>query len=219
MPQENLLIVEDSDLKYAIAELMKAHVADWGTNERSWKVIIKNTDGVDDALDHETLFNYMKAGGLKVLGLTVDADDKAAARWQRIRNFCQKCGATAPDDCPNDGFIVDRIIGESGIEVKFGAWIMPNNIGRGMIEDFCYALIPDGNDALLEHAETVVSKAAEIGAPFIPQHRVKAELHTWLAWQSPPGQSLGRAIANKTFLPDHGAAKPFVSWFRRLYDI
>src|SRR6202521_3203767 len=189
LPQPNYLIAEDADLQYAIAELMKAHVPDWGTNERTWKVKIERARGVDDALNHDTIFEYMKAGGLKVLGIAIDADDKLRERWESIRSFCSKCNASAPLDCPSDGFIVDRLVGENGIEARFGAWLMPDNENDGMIENFCFRLVPSGNEQLLEHAASSVGKAKYLGAPFIPRVNVnaKARLHTWLASQNPPG--------------------------------
>jgi hypothetical protein len=220
-PQPNYLIAEDSDLQYAVAELMKAHVSDWGSSKRDWKVEIKIARGVDDALNHETLFEFMKAGGLRVLGIVVDADDKLKERWESIRAFCLKCTVQAPKACPSDGFIVDRLIGENGIEVKFGAWLMPDNNDGGMIENFCFGLIPGGNDQLLEHAASSIGKAKDLGAPFSPtaNAKAKARLHTWLAWQDPPGQSLGKAIASQTLRPDAESAKPFVAWFRKLYGV
>src|SRR5438128_107370 len=136
-PQPNYLIAEDSDLQYAIAELMKAHIPDWGTTEQDWKVKIERARGVDDALSHEVLFGYMKAGGIKVLGVAVDADDTPNEKWQGIREFCRKCKAKTPNACPNGGFIVDRLMGEGGIEIRFGAWLMPNNQSEGTIENFC----------------------------------------------------------------------------------
>ncbi len=220
-PQPNYLIAEDSDLQYAIAELMKAHLKNWGTNKHDWIVEIKRADGVDDALNHETLFEYMKAGGLKVLGVVVDADDKLEERWRGIREFCNKCNAQAPQSCPVGGFIVNQIVGPGGIVAKFGAWIMPDNRHEGMIENFCFDLVPVGNNELLEHAASSVGKAKYLGAPFTPSlnTNAKARLHTWLAWQEPPGQSIGRAIANRTLQPTAQSAQAFVAWFRQLYGV
>lgn len=216
--QPNYLIAEDGDLQFAIAELMKAHVPNWGTGPLTWKVEIKRAHGVNDALNHETLFQYMKAGGLKVLGVAVDADNKPKERWQSIRDFCHKCGAEAPASCPRGGFIVDRIIGE-GVEVRFGAWLMPDNENDGMVETFCFGLVPSGNEGLLEHAASSVGKAKYLGAPFFPYQNAKARLHTWLSWQDPPGQSIGKAIASRALSPDAKGAAPFVAWFRKLYNV
>ena len=218
-PQPNYLITEDSDLLFAIAELMKAHVPDWGTTRRDWKVEIKKARGVDDALNHETLSEYMKAGGLKILGVVVDADDKPRERWASIQGFCRKCNVQAPDRCPPKGFILDGLVGESGVEARFGAWLMPDNQTDGMIENFCFGLIPGGNEQLIEYTGSAVDMAKSKGAPFHPHQIAKARLHTWLAWQDPPGQSIGKAIASRTLRPDADSAKAFVAWFRELYGV
>jgi hypothetical protein len=218
-PQPNYLLAEDTDLQYAIIELMKAHLPNWGERERDWLVKVKRADGVDDALNHDTLFEQLKESGLKVLGVVIDADDNPKGRWQSIRDFCQKVQAQAPAQCPGEGFIVDQIKGPNGVVAKFGAWIMPDNKSEGMLEDFCFKLIPPGNEVLLVHAASAIARAKELAAPFIKPHERKALMHTWLAWQNPPGYRMGRAIAHRILYPDGQYAKPFVTWFRKLYGL
>jgi hypothetical protein len=219
IPQENYLIVEDSDLQYAIVELMKAHLPRWGKDERDWLVKVKVARGVNDVLNHEGLFTELKESGLRVLGIAIDADDRPTERWRSISNFCHKAMAQVPDDCPAEGLIVERIVGENGIVARFGAWIMPNNQSEGMLEDFCRELVPAGNEQLLTHAAASVSEAKRIGAPFNPRHTEKALLHSWLAWQDPPGERMGRAIAQRILRHDAESAKPFVAWFRNPYRL
>ena len=123
-----------------------------------------------------------------------------------------------PEPCPANGFIIDSLIVE-GIHARFGAWIMPDNRRDGMVESLCFDLIPPGNEKLMDHATNCVGTAKAKGAPFIARHDIKARVHTWLAWQNPPGQSVGRALANKTLLPNAKATDDFVAWFRKLYGV
>jgi hypothetical protein len=217
--QQNYMVTEDSDLQYAVAELMKSHIQNWGKDPSDWLITIKRARGVDDALNHEILFQELKESGLKTLGIVVDGDNAWKEKWESIRDFCRKCNAQTPQNCPPAGLIVDRIIGESGVEARFGAWIMPNNQSDGMLENFCHAMIPAGNEKILDHAVGCVRKAKELGAPYNPIHHNKALMHTWLAWQDPPGERMGRAIANKILNPNAESAKSFVTWFRKLYGV
>jgi hypothetical protein len=62
-----------------------------------------------------------------------------------------------------------------------------------------------------------------LGAPFIKNHRDKARIHTWLAWQNPPDQSLYNAVQSMKEDEKLNLTSPqvqaFVDWFRRLYDL
>ena len=217
--QQNYMVTEDSDLQFVVAELMKSHIKNWGKDKNDWLVQIKTAGGVDDTLNHEVLFQELKESGLKTLGIVVDADDSCQAKWEGIKEFCRKAKAPIPQACPPNGLIVDKIIGESGVEARFGVWIMPNNNSDGMLESFCHGMIPAGNEKLLEYAVGCIDKAKTLGAPYKTVHHNKALMHTWLAWQDPPGERMGRAIAKKILKPDAPGAKLFVDWFRKLYGL
>ncbi len=55
------------------------------------------------------------------------------------------------------------------------------------------------------------------GAAFPEAKRLKAVLHTWLAWQERPGVPYGLAIKARYFGHDSPAARAFVEWFRRVF--
>ena len=95
---------------------------------------------------------------------------------------------------------------------------MPNNQIAGMLEDFVTALVPTG-DVLLPRARVVVQEIESDGIHRYPLvHHAKALMHTWLAWQSIPGQPMGQAITAATL--DHNAplASLFVQWLLRLFQ-
>ncbi|MFB6098456.1 MAG: DUF3226 domain-containing protein [Salinibacter sp.] len=47
----------------------------------------------------------------------------------------------------------------------------------------------------------------------------QARLHSWLAWQDPPGELIGRSIRRETggLDPHSDLAERFVDWIRRLF--
>ena len=95
---------------------------------------------------------------------------------------------------------------------------MPDNSMGGTLEDFVVKLIPP-NDPTWGHADNSTSTAKSLGAPFSDSDRLKARLHTWLAWRKEPGVPYGRAINSKYFEHDTPEAHSFVAWFCKLYDI
>lgn len=98
---------------------------------------------------------------------------------------------------------------------------MPNNKDDGMLENFCHAMVPAAqNQTLWDYARNSADFAREdYGAQFIPNHLHKAQLHTWLAWQDPPGERMGSAITKRILRAEMGCGLEFATWFRRLYNI
>ena len=96
---------------------------------------------------------------------------------------------------------------------------MPDNQFSGMLEDFLVQLIPENSRDLLEIAENCVAEARRNGAPFKEVHRTKAEVHTWLAWQDEPGKQLHQAVDHRVLDPEKPESRPFVDWFRRLFQL
>ena len=97
---------------------------------------------------------------------------------------------------------------------------MPNNASQGMMETFLNALRPADNSSLLAHVESVVDVARQThGAAFSPFHRDKAIIHTWLAWQDPPGRQLHDAVKQAMLGANHPYAGPFIAWFKTLYEL
>ena len=58
-----------------------------------------------------------------------------------------------------------------------------------------------------------------MGATIRPAHYDKGELHTWLAWQEPPGLQIHMAVKAKLLKPSDQVIAPFVGWFRRLFEL
>jgi hypothetical protein len=148
------------------------------------------------------------------LGILLDADENAQACWDSIRNR-EKLKARYsefPSTIPKTGFIA-----RAADEPKFGVWIMPDNTSRGMLETFLLHLRP--TSPLLEYSAEVVAEAKKRGAPFSEANRDKAQIHTWLAWQDPPGQQLHNAIQQKMLTEKSQLLTDFLAWFCDLYDL
>ena len=87
------------------------------------------------------------------------------------------------------------------------------------MEDFLVELIPEDSRDLYEIATKCVAEAKINRAPFRDVHERKAELHTWLAWQDPPGLRLHEAVRHTVLDPARAESAPFVNWFRSLFDL
>ncbi len=219
--QRKLLVEGESD-KRVIPELVEHNGILWAVNKGEYVVTIASLNGVDNF--HEALLNTeLKASGLEILGLIVDADDDPLARWVKIRDICRKTALhpSIPDDLPPGGLVIPpERSGDIVQRPGFGLWMMPDNRQEGMLETFLTLLVPDHTtDPVWRYVKVAVDKARNKGAPFIREHSYKARLHTWLAWQKPPGRQLHEAIRDKVLDPKAPESKPFMEWFRALYNL
>lgn len=150
----------------------------------------------------------------KRLGIVVDADEAPANRWMSLQNELNKSRIAIPKDPVNDGLI---LIEDLPAQLqRVGIWMMPDNKASGMLETFLSTMVDAGNPVWL-HAEKATDEAKRIGASFNNLHKDKARVHTWLAWQDPPGMPFGTAITARCFESDSSAALSFVRWFKRLF--
>ncbi len=124
-------------------------------------VYIKSYGGVTLILDPDVIYTELKASGLSVLGLMVDADEYPASRWQSIRNACKRSIPDIPEQIPETGLIHNTSFG-----VKFGVWILPDNKISGMLETFLANMIPSQGELLWTYTQSVVQEAKHQGAPF-----------------------------------------------------
>ncbi len=207
------LIVEGEQDKRVIPELIEANGIEWGETKETAVVYIE-AYGSDQFIDSDFISTELKASGLTSLGLIVDADDDMNARWNSVRNACLKSIPDIPEQLQKSGLIHTTATG-----IKFGVWIMPDNQTQGMLETFLRYLVPDESESLWQYAQEVTQNANNKGATFIPSHRDKADIYTWLAWQNPPGRQLHNAVMEKILDPTHPKAQIFVNWFKKLYNL
>ncbi len=192
----NKLLVEGDEDKRVIPHLMEANGIRWGENRDTWIVEIDQCDGFENMVKQGLIETELKAPGLKALGIIVDANENVKQRWSSLRNRCLESFLELPDDVPAEGLIREN---ESGL--KLGVWLMPDNRSHGMMQTFLTYLVPDDSNTVLKYAETARDKARALGAPYKDVHADKAKIHTWLAWQDPPGRPLHNAVMERLLDP------------------
>lgn len=196
------LLVEGTDDLHVVSSLLKRH---------SFPEVfaIKEKGGIDEVL--RVLPVQLKGSAVSAVGVMIDADQNLGARWQSVRKIAESAGfAAVPDNPPADGLVLVQ-----ASLPRFGAWLMPDNQIIGMLEDFVAKLIPE-NDTLWAHASATV-EALGTNAKFKSQHKCKAQIHTWLAWQEDPGTPMGLSITKKYLDAGSPNCGDFLLWLRRLF--
>lgn len=210
---DKVLLVEGKQEVRLIPELMEANGVDWGIGKQH-TVYIREYDGYEKLIAPDVITTELQASGLKILGVIVDADERPESRWQSLRNASLQAMPDLPESLPSQG-----LIHHSPQGIKFGIWIMPDNQMRGMLETFLADIIPDDKQNLWQFAKQVTDESKSHQAPFKDSQRDKANIYSWLAWQDPPGRQLHQAITERILDPHHPKSAPFVTWFKRLYDL
>ncbi|NJK59995.1 MAG: hypothetical protein HC918_06785 [Oscillatoriales cyanobacterium SM2_1_8] len=202
------LIVEGADDKRVIPQIIEAHGIAWGETRAEAIVHIEDYDGVENLM--KAIGAELKRSELQALGIAIDADEDWAGCWRSLQQAWARSIPNFPETLPEEGLIT-----KMDNDIQFGVWIMPDNRSRGMLETFLSYLVPEPTDAIWEYAQA----AQRLGASFRDVHRDKAQMHTWLAWQDPPGQQLHLAVKQQILRPGHPKAQAFVDWFRKLYSL
>lgn len=213
-PNPRRLLVEGRDEQRLIPELIERNGIIWGNTRDAAIVDIEEFDGIKNLLKAGVIEAEIKASGLQQLGILVDADDDPAIRWNSVRDRCLKSFPNIPSELPADGLIVENQAG-----LRLGVWILPDNQNSGMLESFLCGMVAESGDTIYQHAVACVTNAKAMGAPFLPVHEEKARIHTWLAWQNPPGRQMHDAIIQKILIANSVSSRLFVEWFRRLYGL
>jgi hypothetical protein len=148
----------------------------------------------------------LKQSGFQTLGIIIDADIAISSRWTSLQSIFLKQGILLPNEIPNEGLILKA----NGFTI--GIWIMPNNDQNGMLEDFITFLIPK-EDKLLPFAnKTLDAIEKENMNKYIPAHKSKALIHSWLSWQEDPGTPMGLAITKKFLTTQEEICQKLISW-------
>lgn len=205
-----VLLCEGKDEQYVLPELLELAGVPWPEPP---PVEIVETDGVLQLLNADFLQAAYQAPHRAALGLVVDANGDPRARWASVRSVLAALAPGFPTDPTSTGTL-HQVPGGP----RLGVWLMPDNDRAGMLETLLLAIRKD-DARLWAHVDDAVAAAREYGARFKDVHADKARLHTWLAWQDPPGQALGTAAKAHHFDVSASSFTPFVSWFRRLFDV
>lgn len=208
----NNIVVEGPDDFHAIHALLKHY----GLEK---KVEVRDAGGGIDKL-LKSMMVELRPGSSDDYAYVVDADaagveeDKQfEARWTSMRDRLLRCGYTNVPSTPNPAGVYSQ---QTDLP-RVGVWMMPDNQVRGALEDFVELLITPG-DLLWPFAQQCVRTLPE-EPRFAEVHRLKAEIHTWLAWQKSPGYPIGRAITARYLDAQAPQAVIFVDWVRRVFQL
>lgn len=157
---------------------------------------------------------------IEALGVVTDADDDCGAAWESMLNpmfaYDEDRAFTQISDFDVQNGWVDEVTNAAGDPVRGGVWVMPDNISTGALEDFAAELVPDG-DVLWPYAGEVIEELPQ--RRFKPAHEGKARMHTYLAWQDPPREPIGRSIRYGPLSATSPLAERFMSWVQRLFEL
>lgn len=209
-PLKVLIVEGQSDLRVVPFLFERAGVSWPKGNE---PVDVREPGGFDGMVKEGYLGSQWKQSGMAALGIIADADTDPQARWNALRARLLPLRPDVPVSLPTDGLYLAGVNGPS-----LGVWIMPENGPAGMLESLL--LKARGGPAdVWELATRAVNEARAAGAPWRDPHRHKAELHSWLAWQDPPGRQMHEAARDNLLRPDEPSLMRLTDWFRRVFDI
>jgi hypothetical protein len=151
---------------------------------------------------------------IQTIGLIIDADYDLTVQWNNCRKELQKIGYEVSENPTKEGTII-----LTNNLPKLGIWVMPNNQTKGMLEDFMQMLIEE-NDLLLPRVKIILDDLERHNLHKYKKEtkRSKAELHTWLALQKEPGQTMGNAMTQKYLTNfENPVCKSFIIWLSDLF--
>lgn len=211
MGDENLLIFEGMNERHVFGHLFNRNGIAGGIIE------FKDMNGFPNLL--KALPTALRSNKVKRLGVVVDADLDISSRWQSIRNILiNRHYENVPTSLVPEGTIVElEDIPVIGVP-KVGVWIMPDNQLPGMLEHFV-SFLGATSDPLWSIADNCLNDIPNEHRHFTENHRIKAHIHTWLAWQEEPGTPLGSAINKRYFDATAPHAQNLIAWIRRLFEL
>lgn len=238
MFENRVLLVEGTDDLHVLGHIFLNQNIEVVTENRVWKVeeekrvgriTIREQEGVDKLKKrlNETAFNNLledlpvelKGSEVLALGIIVDADLDITARWQSLANRLKDLKYRDVPDLPEPN---GTILTHSKDLPKIGVWLMPDNTLPGMLEDFVKLLVPDEQKELMQRAVEAVESIPEKERQFVNENSdktAKAQIHTYLAWQSRPGVPYGIAIREKFLKADSPNTENLMMWIKELFDL
>ncbi len=143
------------------------------------------------------------------VGIIIDADSSLSRCYKEVKQKLQKYD-NLPNEFPKAGLIIEK-----EYLPKLGIWIMPNNKDKGALEDF-YLQLTDMNTDFIEN----IIKKAECKnlTSFKSQHRNKAIIQTYFAWQDKPGSPLKDSFNRVALDNNKDIAIAFKKWLTNLFN-
>jgi hypothetical protein len=223
-PIQRLLVEGDNDIHVITNLLMSMKhkpfkgYADTDVYKNEFVV---NAGGKEKA--KELIPSILDIPDLQHFGIILDADESAENTWKSLRNIFKAHGfdeSELPIKLPPKGILIQQ----KGKPI-IGIWIMPDNqmpINKGelaYLEHF-YEQIIHPEDKFLTKASAIIEEiSADKDCNFTLKDKQKAKIHTWLAWQTDPGNSMGISLKKKSSFDLKSAAViNFVEWLESVFE-
>ncbi len=192
----------------------------WNENESRLNIV--SADSVQNVNRELRALHVLEQGGIsdcRALALVVDADESPANRWRSVAGTLRAIGHEPPPIPSPTGTILNSA---SAVIPRIGVWIMPDNQQAGMLETFLGMCVPQGGENPIWQralAQTdFVKTEIEESSRFKDVHLDKARIHSYLAWNDPPGVPLGQAVLKRILDPESEQATNFLQWIRDVLE-
>lgn len=210
---DNKLLLEGDDDKHLIVGLLRSRLGEDAFNSHFPKSEepIKVKGSISKVI--KGLEQEITSTGYKHLGVIIDTDKDIMSSWGEIIKILKKCNIPYPSIPDLAGTLID--IDE---DRRIGFWFMPNNQSPGALEDFFVNLIRTSDD-LWPRSKSVVKEIPHCKRRFRHTNKsdiLKAQVHTWLAWQHKPGLHMNKNKNLQYLDLNHPNALTFVNWIERL---
>jgi hypothetical protein len=178
-------------------------------NEIEFNFCFHNCEGYNKVLSKLNVL--LREKNINTIGIILDADNDINKSYQDIKSKAEKFYKKLPNNIPEKGLIHN----EKELP-KLGIWIMPNNKDNGALEEFYLELAADIDTDFIND---VIKQADDKNlTSFKKQHKNKAIMHTYFAWQDKPGTPLHTSINKIALDNNQDIAKAFKKWLTDLFN-
>lgn len=216
-PHSNILVVEgESDQRFfeQLCKMLGLHTTVKVAPPRALQAGAYNTkQGVFNYLP--TLLRQLDDGELTRLGVAVDADSPPNGGFPATQALANRSFAPfgyTLKATQTAGLVYEHHDGLADV----GVWVMPDNQTPGILEDWAQQCLSPQERTLFDHARSAVQTLPE-PPRFRPLQRSKAEVATWLAWQTQPGHGLDRAVAENRFDTASHGYQQLTAWLDQIF--
>ena len=219
MSQKNILLVEgDADRGFFEALLQRWRFPVKAVDVCTPRDAGRHKNSKQAAFDviQKTYLPQLADGQIGRLAVVVDADraehgDGHVRTLQKLADMLKSFNYAAQQSSA-PGLIFQHGDGLADI----GAWVMPDNAGDGMLEDWIKRSIHPREAGLMNHVRSAIDQIPG-GHKFKPLRRSKAEVATWLAWQENPDHGLWQAAEADLLNESAPLLSGFKDWLGRVF--
>ena len=161
------------------------------------------------------LIDEFRDGHLTHLGVVVDADFTGIQKQGFVATEQAISELLSPHGYVRSSKAMAGITYSRRNSPPIAIWIMPNNADDGIVEDWIAQSVCAAEKGLFDVAREAVSR---INSPkFQVFHRRKAEVATWLAWQTIPGQPIVSVIGDKLVDSNLPLVRALMQWHQATF--